>query len=136
MSWLLCTTFSMLCGQKFKFTQKLLPCEFLLLLIRDLCPPPSQFFANKEMLLELQMSSLSKHFENVSNVVFKYIYIQTPPLETGWARARICKLFKEPKNRFPVWRSGTTTLFVDRPDWLHRLAELVPWNRFLGSLKV
>jgi hypothetical protein len=23
-----------------------------------------------------------------------------------------------------------------RPDRLHRLAELIPWNRFLGSLKV
>jgi hypothetical protein len=26
-------------------------------------------------------------------------------------RARICKLFKEPRNRFPSWRPGTTTLF-------------------------
>ncbi len=25
--------------------------------------------------------------------------------------ARICKPFKEPKNRFPAWRAGTTTLF-------------------------
>jgi hypothetical protein len=23
-----------------------------------------------------------------------------------------------------------------RPAWLHRLAELITWNRFLGSLKV
>ncbi len=30
------------------------------------------------------------------------------PRET---RARICKPFKEPRNRFPAWRSGTTTLF-------------------------
>jgi hypothetical protein len=27
-------------------------------------------------------------------------------------RARICKHFKEPRNRFPAWRAGTTTLFV------------------------
>jgi len=27
-------------------------------------------------------------------------------------RARICRPFKEPRNRFPAWRSGTTTLFV------------------------
>ncbi len=27
-------------------------------------------------------------------------------------RARTCKPFKEPRNRFPSWRSGTTTLFV------------------------
>ncbi len=25
--------------------------------------------------------------------------------------ARICKLVKEPRNRFPAWRAGTTTLF-------------------------
>jgi hypothetical protein len=27
-------------------------------------------------------------------------------------RARICKPFKEPRNRFPAWRAGTTTLYV------------------------
>ncbi len=27
-------------------------------------------------------------------------------------RARICKPFKETRNRFPAWRAGTTTLFV------------------------
>ncbi len=27
-------------------------------------------------------------------------------------RARICKPFKEPRNRFPAWRAGMTTLFV------------------------
>ncbi len=26
-------------------------------------------------------------------------------------RARICKPFKEPRNRFPAWRAGTTSLF-------------------------
>jgi hypothetical protein len=29
----------------------------------------------------------------------------------GELRARICKHFKEPRNRFLVWRTGTTTLF-------------------------
>jgi len=28
------------------------------------------------------------------------------------ARARICKPFKKPRNRFPAWRAGTTILFV------------------------
>ncbi len=28
------------------------------------------------------------------------------------ARARICKPFNEPRNRFLAWRAGTTTLFV------------------------
>jgi hypothetical protein len=27
-------------------------------------------------------------------------------------RARICKPFQEPRNRFPAWRDCTTTLFV------------------------
>jgi hypothetical protein len=27
-------------------------------------------------------------------------------------RARICKPYKEPSNRFPAWRVGTTTLLV------------------------
>jgi hypothetical protein len=26
-------------------------------------------------------------------------------------RDRICKPYKEPMNRFPAWRAGTTTLF-------------------------
>ncbi len=32
------------------------------------------------------------------------------PLPMAWAR--ICKPFKEPRNRFPAWEAGTTTLFV------------------------
>jgi hypothetical protein len=48
-------------------------------------------------------------------------------------RARICKPFKEPRNRFPARRAGTTT---HRPARLHKLAESIPWNRFLGSLNV
>ncbi len=35
---------------------------------------------------------------------------------TNSARTRICKPFKEPRNRFPAWRAGTTagttTLFL------------------------
>jgi hypothetical protein len=36
----------------------------------------------------------------------------TPPPPHGEGRAGICKHFKEPKNRLPAWRAGTTTLFV------------------------
>ncbi len=50
----------------------------------------------------------------------------------GRYRARICKPFKEPRNRFLTCRAGTTT----RPGRLHRLAESIPRNRFLGSLNV
>ncbi len=52
-------------------------------------------------------------------------------------RARICKPFKEPRNRFPAWWAGTTyKLGVPRtgpPDyvvWRNR------FDRFLGSLNV
>ncbi len=51
-------------------------------------------------------------------------------------RARICKPFKEPRNRFPAWRSGTTNRLSYRAARQHRLAKSIPWNRFLASLKV
>ncbi len=37
-----------------------------------------------------------------------------------------------------LWRLGTEQdlMLSYRPARLHRLAELIPWNRFLGSLKV
>jgi hypothetical protein len=60
-------------------------------------------------------------------------------LDAGFSliRARICKLFKEPRNQFPAWRAGTT-IPIDVPArlGLHRLAESIPGNRFLGSLNV
>ncbi len=55
------------------------------------------------------------------------------------SRARICKPFKEPRNRFtglasrydnPIWRTSPPGYIV------HRLAKSISWNRFLGSLKV
>jgi hypothetical protein len=49
-----------------------------------------------------------------------------------YARARICKPFKEPRNLFPACRAGTTTQF----DCQARLAESISWNRFMGSLNV
>ncbi len=50
-------------------------------------------------------------------------------------------LFMESRNQYPARRSGTTVLFDDSPIWrrparLHRLAESILWNRFLGSLNV
>ncbi len=50
-------------------------------------------------------------------------------LHTG---ARICKLFREPNNRFPAWRAGTTTLFdVDVPSgyigWRNRSLGIDSW---------
>ncbi len=77
----------------------------------------------------------------------------------NYTRDRIFKPFKEPRNRFLAWRAGMATLFdvpscqcwnfrvrvyrsrvriglSYRPARLHRLAELVPWNRFLSFQKV
>ncbi len=51
-------------------------------------------------------------------------------------RVRICKPFKEPRNRFPACWAGTTTHLSYRADWLHRLSESIPRNRFLGLSNV
>jgi hypothetical protein len=49
------------------------------------------------------------------------------PSTTFWpAGARICKPFKEPKNRFPAWHAGTTSFMTYRHARLHRLAEAIP----------
>ncbi len=45
-------------------------------------------------------------------------------------------LLKEARNRFPAWRAGTATLFVVPATRLHRLAESMHQNRFLGSINV
>jgi hypothetical protein len=59
--------------------------------------------------------------------------------------ARICKRLRNPgiesKESIPpayvAWRAGTINwVVVPRPTTLHKLAEVIPWNRFLGSLKV
>jgi hypothetical protein len=50
--------------------------------------------------------------------------------------AGICKPIKEPRNRFLAWRAGTTTLFDVPTRYATWLAESIPWNRFVGSLKV
>jgi hypothetical protein len=47
------------------------------------------------------------------------------------SRARICKPY-----RFPAWRAGTITLIDVPAARLNKLAESIPWNRFLGSLNV
>ncbi len=63
-------------------------------------------------------------------------------LWTEYFWAWICKPFKEPSNRFPTWRSGTTTLFDVLARQAIRLAdqfleiESIPWNRFRTSLNV
>jgi hypothetical protein len=36
-----------------------------------------------------------------------------------------------------LWGLGTVRIVLSyRPAWLHKLAELIPWHRFLGSLKL
>jgi hypothetical protein len=54
-------------------------------------------------------------------------------------RVRICRPFKEPRNRFPALRGGpydNPILRTCPPCRLHRLANTIPWNRFLGSLSI
>jgi hypothetical protein len=41
-----------------------------------------------------------------------YISVVHQSVLSTEVRARICRPFKEPRNRFPAWRAGTTTLFV------------------------
>ncbi len=36
----------------------------------------------------------------------------------------------------PAWRAGSTNKVIVPAARLHRLAESIPWNRFLGSLSV
>ncbi len=49
---------------------------------------------------------------------------------------RICRPFKEPKNRFPACLAGTTTLYVVPARQAIMLAESIPRNQFLGSINV
>jgi hypothetical protein len=51
-------------------------------------------------------------------------------------RARICRPFKEPKNRFQALRAVRQPYLSYRPDRLHRLAKSIPQNRFLDSINV
>ncbi len=48
-------------------------------------------------------------------------------------KARICKPFKEHRNRFPTWQAGSTTLHIWSTGRLHRLVESIPWNTFLDK---
>ncbi len=60
-------------------------------------------------------------------------------LQIWWemlARARICKHFKEPRNRFPAWRAIRQPYVSYRVARLHRLTESIPRSRFVGSLNV
>jgi hypothetical protein len=43
-------------------------------------------------------------------------------------RVRICKPFKEHRNRFPAWRAGATTLFdvTACQATVHKLSESIP----------
>jgi hypothetical protein len=52
-------------------------------------------------------------------------------------RARICKRFRSPgMPDFVAWSASMSKRVVVQAARLHRLAESIPWNRFLGSLNV
>ncbi len=44
----------------------------------------------------------------------------------GECTLSICKHFKEPRNQFPAWRAGTTTLDVPAREAIHWLVESIP----------
>jgi hypothetical protein len=50
-------------------------------------------------------------------------------------KARICKPFKEPRNRFLAWRASTTTLFFVPARQATWLAGSISRNRFLSFLQ-
>jgi hypothetical protein len=80
--------------------------------------------------LSYRLASLAGRYDKP---IFLYSVLSTHRL----FRARICKPFKEPRNRFSAWRAGTTTLFVvPACQATYRIAESIPWNRFLGSINV
>jgi hypothetical protein len=53
-------------------------------------------------------------------------------MNLNWAR--ICRPFKEPRNRSQPGRPVGQPYLSYRPARLHRLAESIPRNRFLGSI--
>ncbi len=61
----------------------------------------------------------------------------------NYIRVRICKHSRSPgidskevPPAYVAWRAGTIKMVVGPAARLHRLAESLLWNRFLGSLKV
>ncbi len=106
------------------------PCYSHCFYKRILLPPP------------LSKSDL-KLFCNVNNVYgnlkseISQDYAQKSQLNSTFIWGRICKPFKEPRNRIPAWRVGTTIPYLTyRPARLNRLAKPIHWNGFLGSINV
>ncbi len=63
----------------------------------------------KSCLIEVQTMQWSHALLSVNNWSPKTV---THAMECKFGtRTRICRPFKEPRNRFPAWRAGTTTLF-------------------------
>jgi hypothetical protein len=61
---------------------------------------------------------------------FVNIFDQTGLHHCKGNRTLFCKPFKKPRNLFPAWRAGATTLFdVPAPAWLHTVGWRIP---FLG----
>ncbi len=82
----------------------------------------------------------------VSSATFPYYERQSPNLLISWIveekymgikpRARTWRPVKEPRNRFPAVVPVRQPYLSYRPARLHRLAESIPRNRFLGSINV
>ncbi len=83
----------------------------------------------------IALLTLCRHCSVVCSLVIALLLLCSLAL-SSLLRARICRPVKEPRNRFPACRAGKTTLLSYRPARLHRLAESIPRNRFLGSRNV
>jgi hypothetical protein len=79
----------------------------------------------------------------LKNLVLKYLPFHEKNsatfLKVTLVNFNFFKPFKEPRNRFPGWRAGTTTLYNDVPArqaTVHRLAKRFLGIDSLGSLNV
>ncbi len=74
------------------------------------CVHNCQLF-NKEALANFNGLSQDGGQANLLKISMPLLFIKTNRMKSLSARARICRPFKEPRNRFPALRAGTTALF-------------------------
>ncbi len=86
------------------------------------------------------LSPKGHHHERSINIFGDFNTFLRHAIPTCWVskhnRARICRSFKETRYRFSARRAGTKPYLSYWPARLHRLANSIPRNRFLGSINV
>jgi hypothetical protein len=98
-------------------------------------PTHLNFLMNEENFVSFFISVLYLHQHRaIWQCVYNHTFTKslfTNEYTIKYSGARICKPFKEARNRFLAWRVSTATQFVVWSARLHRLA-----NRFLGAINV